>query len=154
MNGVHPIDQLDADGLRLGQITPSFSGASAAFLNSKVLLQSPWMQLKQVWKNESKSTLYLAMDECTTSWICGVESAAKEQIPQHTRESWNSSVYEDERIWKVNIPSSAALFGDQLHIGALACVVFEVCGVWFWKEMCGLKIKVSQVKCKRTDTCN
>lgn len=139
------VHDVDISSLRLGPITPAFSGASAQFEGTKSVLQTPWLQVAGLEAVDGKTVLWLNLDENMSNWLFAVESRVQEQIPQHIRDVWKSSV-SDEDVWKVNLANSVPRFGDDISPDCLVALAIELVGAWFWKEMSGMKVKIHQIK--------
>lgn len=139
------VHDVDISSLRLGPITPAFSGASAQFEGTKSVLQTPWLQVAGLEAVDGKTVLWLNLDENMSNWLFAVEARVQEQIPQHIRDVWKSSV-SDEDVWKVNLANSVPRFGDDISTDCLVALAIELVGAWFWKEMSGMKVKIHQIK--------
>lgn len=142
----HKVFTVVPEGLELGPVVPGMSGAQSDFLNTgSVTLQTPWMEVAQVVSREGgKDTLFLKMDSATEEWVRMVESRTVSLLSEDARERWTSVIYGP--CWKFNIAPSVSRFGDALTQGSLVAVAFQLVGVWYWSECCGLKTKVLQLK--------
>lgn len=142
----HKVFTTVPDELELGPLVPGTSGAQSDFSNTGTkTLQTPWMEVAQVVSREGgKDTLFLKMDTATEEWVRMVESRTMSLLSEEARERWTSVVHGP--CWKFNISPSVSRFGAPLTQGSLVAVAFQLVGVWYWSECCGLKTKVLQVK--------
>lgn len=142
----HKVFTVVPDELELGPVVPGVSGAQSDFSNTgSMTLQTTWMEVAQVVSREGgKGTLFLKMDSATEEWVRMVEARTVSLLSEEARERWTSVVYGP--CWKFNISPSVSTFGPTPTQGSLVAVAFQLVGVWYWSECCGLKTKVLQVK--------
>lgn len=132
------------EDLELGPIQPGTSGAQANF-HRAYCFQTPWMRVERVQTHEDgKVTLFLRLDDDTAQWLCGVEERAQADLTEEVRARWKSSCHQG--TWKWNVARTVPRFGAEAVVGCYVALAFELVGVWFWSEWCGLKTKVLQLK--------
>ena len=146
------LQDVDVGNLRLGDLTPGASGASALLVEQHTV-QTPWMRVASATTYDSgKTSVLLDADGATREWVAALEENMLQQLEAHVpdvRDSWKSSLTPDG--WRLALTTQCERYGEKLsHTSPsrplLLAAIVAVQGAWLWREGAGLKMQTKQAK--------